>query len=306
MKAKEMAGLYWFCQSVEFGGFAAASLNTRVSAPTLSRAVSQLEEQIGEKLVHRNAKQFQLTVAGAEYYQRFAPVFREMNVQWEQLSNRQPSLTGDIRVSCPEPFADRFLQPAAIEFMAQHPGVSVHIEFASDTDGFFDDQIDLAITTKPTSAPHLVQRQLFNLKLSLAAAPVYLEQHGRPFVIEDLLEHNLLAGNMVPYWELKQKGKAVRVPLRPKYSVDSLRLVIQAACSGVGICLVPDESLEPLLRLGKLEQVMPDVECPAGVAFIVWTDRRLVSTRVTAFRDMVLQKMGQPLAFLAEIAQPPV
>ena len=48
MKAKEMSSLYWFCQSVEYGGFAAASLQTRVSAPTLSRAVSQLEDRLGE------------------------------------------------------------------------------------------------------------------------------------------------------------------------------------------------------------------------------------------------------------------
>ncbi len=63
MKAKDISNLYLFCQSVECGGFAAASLKTHVSAPTLSRAVASLEDKLGEKLVHRNAKQFQLTTA---------------------------------------------------------------------------------------------------------------------------------------------------------------------------------------------------------------------------------------------------
>jgi len=53
------------------GGFTVASLRNKVSAPTLSRAVAPLEDDLGEKLLHRNAKLFHLTNAGEEYYQRF-------------------------------------------------------------------------------------------------------------------------------------------------------------------------------------------------------------------------------------------
>lgn len=306
MKAKDLSSLYWFCQSVEYGGVAAASLNTRVSAPTLSRAVSQLEDKLGEKLVHRNAKQFQLTAAGDEYYQRFAPLFQQLNEQWTQLANLQPTLTGDIRVSCPEPFADSFLQQAAIEFMALHPGVNIHIEFSSDTESFIDDQIDLAVSTNPPKAPHLVQRRLFKMELSLAASPAYLSQRGYPTAIEDLLEHNLLAGNTIPFWEFKQGSKVVRIPVKAKYSIDSLRLIIQAACAGAGICLIPNTILVPFLERGKLKVLLPDVECPTGITYLVWADRKLVSARVTAFREMIINRMSQPLAFLASISNPAI
>ncbi|WP_375749169.1 LysR family transcriptional regulator [Vibrio sp. HN007] len=302
MKAKDISNLYWFCQSVECGGFAAASLKTKVSAPTLSRAVAQLEEQLSEKLVHRNAKQFQLTTAGEEYYLRFSSIFNQLDEEWIQLSNNQPELTGDIHISCPEPFADYFLQQLAIEFMQDNPRVNIHINFASDTDRFFDDQIDLAVVTTPAQASHLVQRQLFKSQLALAASPAYLAKHGTPESPEQLLDHHLLAGNTMPYWELKQDNETFRLPIsKPKYSVNSLRLTIQAAKTGLGVCLMPLEALKLFEQSEELVQILPDVKCPSGNAYIVWSDRVLISARVAAFRDMIYSRMNNPDEFLTTV-----
>lgn len=304
MKAKDISSLYGFCLAVEHGGFAAASLRSRVSAPTLSRAVAQLEETLGEKLVHRSAKQFRTTAAGDDCYQRFAPLLKQLEDQWGLLSNTQPALAGDIRVSCPEPFADGFLQQTAIEFMRLHPGVTIHIEFSSDTNHFFDDQIDLAVATNPPKAPHLIQRRLFDMELSLAASPDYLAQHSRPSRAEDLLQHHLLAGNRLPFWEFRENSERVRIPLSPKYSVDSLRLVIQAACAGMGICLIPKATLLPLAGRGQLERLLPQVACPTGVVYLVWADRQLVSARVKAFREMILARLNDPTGFLSALSCP--
>lgn len=301
MKAKDISNLYLFCQSVECGGFAAASLVTHVSAPTLSRAVASLEDKLGEKLVHRNAKHFQLTTAGDEYYHRFADLFSQLNDQWTQLSNSQPVLTGEIRVSCPEPFADNFLQKMAIEFMNTHPEVSVSINFSAGTERFFDEQIDLAIVTSPPHANHLVQRQLFESPLILAAAPSYLEKHGTPQSAEELLSHRLLSGNNLPHWELRENEKSIRIPYQPHYSISSLRLNIDATVSGAGICMMPKAAFDKREDLGKLIQVLPEVQCPSGKAYLVWADRKLISARVVAFRDMIFERFGQSSEFLASI-----
>lgn len=298
MKAKDMSNLYWFCQSVLSGGYAAASQKIGVSAPTLSRAVSQLEERLGEKLIHRNAKQFQLTSAGEGCYEKFAPVFQQLDEQWVSLDNSQPELSGDIRISCPETFVDYFLQQRAFEFMAKHPGVNIQIVFAADTHRFFDDQIDLAVITTPTKTPHLVQRRLLKTDLILAAAPDYLATYGFPAAAEDLTNHHLLVGNSMTCWDLKQGNEQIRVGLSPRYSVNSLRLAIQAACAGVGICLAPGTVIGQHLKEGVLEQVLPEVECLSGDIYMVWADRKLISARVAAFRDMIFERMAQSSPFL--------
>jgi DNA-binding transcriptional LysR family regulator len=294
MKAKEISDLYLFCASVQHGGFAAASDHAKVSAPTLSRAVSNLEDKVGEKLIHRNAKQFQLTAAGDEYFQKFSTIFEQLNDQWLQLSNSQPTLTGDIRVSCPEPFADGVLQETAIQFMKQHPGVNIHIEFSTDTDNFISNQIDLAIATKPPKAPQLIKRKLLNMTLSLAASPDYLNEHGRPKQVTDLINLNLLVGNSNPVWTFIEANKAVHIPVKAKYSINSLKLAIQAACAGVGICLMPNAAITSLVEKGSLEILLPEVECPAGIVYLVWAERKLMPARVSAFKETIINTLGQP------------
>ncbi|MCK8067694.1 LysR family transcriptional regulator [Cobetia sp. 1CM21F] len=296
-----MTSLYWFCQAVLYGGFAAASQHNRISAPTLSRAVAQLEESLGEKLIHRHAKQFRMTAAGEDCYQRFSPLFETLEHQWGQLANVKTELSGDIHVSCPEPFADGFLQAAALEFMGCHPGVRIHITLTSDTANFVDDRLDLAIATNPSPSPHLIQRQLFDMKLALAASPEYLASSRSLTNVEQLSDHSLLAGNSIRYWEFLQEDKSTRVPVHPRYSIDSLRLVIQAACAGMGICLLPQALLDPLVRQGKLCPILPEIECATGVVYLVWADRYLISNRVSAFRDMVLRRMRDPKPFMASL-----
>jgi len=292
INTKHMTNLYWFCLSVECGGFTAASVKAKTSAPTVSRSVAHLEEQLNEKLLHRDAKNFQLTNTGEEVYKKFANIFAALGEQWTSLSNSQGELTGDIHISCPEPFADFFLQSLAIEFMNMHPKVNIHVHFASDTDSFIDEKIDLAIATMPATASHLVQRRLFESELVLAASPSYLEHYGELKNANELLSHNLLAGNNLPYWSLKEAGEVVKIPVNPKYSINSLRLNIQAAVAGVGICLMPKEALNRLTHLNKLKPVLPDVECPTGTVYIVWTDRKMISSRVVTFRDLIFERMS--------------
>lgn len=291
-KIKNLNDLYWFCLSVQCGGFSAASIKAKTSAPTVSRAVSRLEEQLNEKLLHRNAKNFHLTNTGEEVYKNFAHVFSMLDEEWLNLANNQGTLTGDIHVSCPEPFADFYLQRLAIDFMALHPEVNIHVHFATDANDFIDNQIDLAVVTVPATASHLVQKRLFETELILAAAPSYLAQNGRPEHVNELVNHHLLASNTLPFWTFKQQGETIKVPVKPKYSINSLRLKIQAAIAGAGICLVPKPAFKQLISSGKLVAIIPDAQCSMGNSYMVWTDRKMISSRVTAFRDLIFDSIS--------------
>lgn len=302
MKEKALVNMYWLCQAVQHGSFAAASTHNRISAATLSRAVAQLEEQVGEKLLYRNAKTFQLTSSGERCYQRFAPLFEQLDEAWEGLASQQPVLRGDITVSCPEAFADFFLQPVIMAFMADHPQVNIAIRFAPDAGRFLDDQIDLAIVNRPTSIPYLIQRQLFSVDMALVASPGYLAARGRPVTVRDLDDHSRLVSNTGIPWTFVEDGETVSVTRPPRYAVNSLRLGLQAAEAGAGICLLPYGMVADRIAGQTLEQVLAGVVCPQGSAYIVWPDRKLIPARVAAFRDQLLDAMQNPADFLQAMA----
>jgi len=303
MHTRELTNLYWFCKAVEYGGYSQASANTKVSAPTISRAVSQLESHVGDKLIHRHSKLFLLTSLGEEYFQRVSPILSQLDQEWALLLNNQTELAGDICVSCPEPFADFFLQDLAVEFMAEHPKVNLHIIFSSDTSKYFAERVDLAIVTTPATIPTLIQKTLFETDLALAASPAYLNARGIPNSIGELSQHDLLAGNTMPIWGFAGDQEQVKMPVSPRYSINSLRLMFKATLDGVGIGLIPKVVLLKYAQKNQLCAVLPDIECPKGKAYLVWSDRILISRRVVAFREKLTERMKETDDFLLTVCQ---
>ncbi len=155
--------------------------------------------------------------------------------------------------------------------------------------------------TTPPHVSHLIQRQLFESPLMLAASPSYIEKYGQPEQAKELTNHQLLSGNNLPYWELKENGKAIRIPYQPRYSISSLRLNIDATLAGAGICMMPRAVFEKRAEKKELVEILPNVEYPKGKAFVVWADRKLIATRVATFRDMIFERFGQSAQFLASI-----
>jgi len=62
--------------------------------------------------------------------------------------------------------------------------------------------------------------------------------------------------------------------------------------------------LEKEADRGRLNAVLPEVQCPKGVVYMVWADRKLVSARVAAFRDLITERMSQPWKFLSFVSRP--
>ena len=93
----------------------------------------------------------------------------------------------------------------------------------------------------------------------------------------------------------------MRIPINAKYAINSLRLTVQAACAGTGICLVPKATLLPFVDSGQLEILLADAKPTAGDAYMVWADRKLVSARVNAFREMILERIETPSGFIRAI-----
>jgi DNA-binding transcriptional LysR family regulator len=67
---EDLNTLYYFTQVVEHAGFAAAGRALDMPKSKLSRRISQLEERLGVRLIHRTSRHCSLTEIGQEYYQR--------------------------------------------------------------------------------------------------------------------------------------------------------------------------------------------------------------------------------------------
>jgi len=278
-------------------GFRDAARSTGASASALSEAVRRLEARLGVRLLHRTTRSVTPTEAGARLVDRLAPALGEVEAALQVVNGFRDRPAGTLRLNVPVGVA-RLVLPAILPgFMAAYPDVEVEIiaedsfvdVLASGCDAGvrYDERLEQDMIAVPIGPR--VQR------FATAAAPAYLDRHGRPEHPRDLLGHACLLGRfasgaMTSPWEFERDGEVVRVEGRGPLVVRvgaATDLAVEAAIAGLGVIQLFEEWLRPHLDSGALEPVLPDWWQPFSGPFLYYSGRRLVPPPLRAFLDFI-------------------
>jgi len=132
-------------------------------------------------------------------------------------------------------------------------------------------------------------------RFATAAAPTYLDRHGRPRHPRDLLGHACLLGRfasgaMTSPWEFERAGNVVRVEPQGQLVVrvgGATDLAVDMAVAGIGVVHLFEGWLRPHLDSGALEPVLPDWWQSFSGPFLYYSGRRLVPPPLRAFVDFI-------------------
>jgi DNA-binding transcriptional LysR family regulator len=292
----ELNDLAAFVSVARAGGFRDAARISGVSASSLSIAVRRLESKLGLRLLNRTTRSVATTEAGLRLIEKLAPLFSEMEAALDVLNGFRDKPTGTLKLNVPSSAARIVLPTVIAPFLKAYPDIRVEVVVE---DGYVDvlsigcdagirygerlEQDMIAIPIGPR-----VQR------FATAAAPSYLEIHGRPGHPRDLLSHACLrgqfAGGATPTWEFERHGEVVQLnpsgPLlvRPSAAVD---LAISAAVAGVGVIHLFEGMLEPHLAGGTLEPILEPWWQRFAGPFLYYPGHRHVPAPLRAFVDFV-------------------
>src|SRR5260370_28209004 len=107
---------------VQGGSFTAAARRLKMPKSSVSRKVSDLEERIGARLLHRTTRKLGLTDAGRIYFERAAPIVSDIEQVDQAVGEFHAAPRGLLRVSAPLSFA--LLGPMVASFLERYPAVS--------------------------------------------------------------------------------------------------------------------------------------------------------------------------------------
>ena len=128
-----------------------------------------------------------------------------------------------------------------------------------------------------------------------AAAPAYLDRHGRPEHPRELLGHACLRGRfpsgaMIAPWEFEREGEVIRVDPSGPLIVQAggaTELAVDIAIAGTGIIYLFEDWLRPHLARGALEPVLKPWWPRFSGPFLYYPGRRLVPAPLRAFVDFI-------------------
>ena len=126
--------LEYFVAAAEHGSISAAARARHVSQPSVSLAVSQLEDTLGERLFRRQVSRgLELTPAGQRLLGRARDILNMAAAMTEDHSDRQ-TLRGQLTLVCFQDLGPYFAPRLLAGFRAQHPEVVVTL-FETDLAG---------------------------------------------------------------------------------------------------------------------------------------------------------------------------
>jgi DNA-binding transcriptional LysR family regulator len=297
MSTPDLNDLQFFAVVVEHGGYAAAERALGIPKSRLSRRVSQLENDLGVRLLQRSTRKFAVTDVGQSVYRHAQSMLAEAQAARETVARVSADPRGLIRVSSPVAIAQDMLARLMPEFLAEYPLVRVQLHVSNRRVDIIPEGIDVAlrVRTHLDEDGELVLRSFGQISELLVASPAYLRRRGRPSRPSDLGAHATLSmseDEARQRWTLHGPDKAIeRVDIHPILMTQDFPVLIAAARAGQGIALLPESICADAVRSGELEVVVPDWHLPQGICHAVFASRRGLLPAVRVFIDFMAERM---------------
>ncbi|MEJ8859206.1 LysR family transcriptional regulator [Variovorax robiniae] len=279
-----------FSAVVDAGSFVAAAASLPASKAAVSRYVSELEQRLGVRLLHRTTRKLSLTEEGEVFYSRCREILLSIEASEAEISTRAGSASGLLKISVPLSFGVKHLAQLWASFMTAHPQVFLDVNLSDRAVDLVDEGFDLAIRIARLPDSSLISRKIASTRLVLCASPRYLRRRGKPRDPAALREHDVIAYTLLAMgdqWSFEGPDGSVSVKVAPKLRSNNGDTCITAALSGGGIILQPTFLVSEHIAAGTLVELLPRFRSIELGIFALYPSRKFVAPKVRLLIDHV-------------------
>jgi DNA-binding transcriptional LysR family regulator len=281
-----------FVTVADLRGFAPAARKLKLSPSAVTRLIAALEERLGARLLQRTTRSVKLTDAGARYLERIRRILADVEDAERAAEGERTRPSGRLVVSAPVGFGRLHVSPVMTGYLKRYPEVSGELRLEDRMVNLVEDGVDLAVRIGLLDDSSLVARQVGEMRRIVVASPAYLRAHGEPRTPGALASHQTIqfgATSGSAEWRFVENGGEIRVNYAPRLLTNSADAAIQYAEAGGGLTRVLAYQAADAVKRGGLKVVLQKFELPPLPIHIVYPTSRLLSAKVRAFIDLVVE-----------------
>lgn len=283
-----------FARVADCGSLSRAGRELRLSQPSVSRIVAELEARLGVKLLLRTTRRITLTDAGSLFLQRAREVMASLN-EAEDAARGLDSLHGLIRVAMPVIFGTREVVPRVANFLEMHPQLRLEMTISDARQDLIEDGADVAIRLGKLDDSAFGARRLTRLQPLVVAAPGYLKRRGTPKSPADLAAHDCIfgpGGFGRTTWSFRKGDSVVSVNVTGRATTNSGPGVLASVIAGMGIAMVPSVAAKAEIEAKRLMRLLPAYALEPTEVHAVFPGGPKPSAKVRAFVDFLAADMA--------------
>ena len=291
--SNRLEALRVFCAAADAANFRDAAVRLSVSPQVVTRAVRELEDELGEPLFHRSTRGVQLTDFGRQLAERARIAVGGVDDLFHRTDRRAASQhAGTVRVTAPGIFGRRLIPQALAPMLAAHPGLVLDLRVSEEHADVVDQQIDIGVRVGPLRDARFVARPVGKMALHVVAAPALVARTGVPKKIDALerpAAHRADRPHVGPAVDVVfSKGRQV-VPTAPTFVTDDFDAECAAVLSGLGFAQLIGALAEPWMKTGALVPVL-EADAPEPWPIYVYRSQRApVPARVRLVYDELIR-----------------
>jgi len=272
---------------------AAKELN--IPKSTISRKLTQLEQQAGTPLLKRGQQRLITTEIGARLYEHSKRVEDEVELAELNTLQLRTSMRGTLRVSIPIDFGIAWIGKAIAEFALAYPDLMITVDVNSGVADLRESPYDLTIQLNPLKDSDLTCYRLATITRGVYASPEYLQRRGVPRTVDDLSHHDCIMTALQHtngIWTLCNEATHRYASVMGKVIVNSISTAREIAIGHAGIAMLPNVMCVNDLRTGRLERVLKHWESPPAHATALVLSRHGMPNKIRAFLDFFSARLN--------------
>jgi DNA-binding transcriptional LysR family regulator len=231
----------YFLAVARSGSTLTAATSLKQSQPTVARRIAALEEAVGRPLFDRRKSGYSLTAEGrallSEAEQTEAAALRFFS----RAGAGTRRISGTIRLTTFDMFANMTMGPALQRFSRLHPDVRVEVLVTDQVLDLESGEADIAIRSgeRPSAGP-FVSCKIGETDWTPYCSRSYAEANGHPTSIEAIDGHVLIGGDGNLAKLPAMKWLIENAPASPvRYRANAVQSLAASVKAGLGISVLP-------------------------------------------------------------------
>jgi DNA-binding transcriptional LysR family regulator len=299
MQRPTLSDIASFCAVARNRSFRRAADELGVTPSTLSHTISNLEQQLGLRLLHRTTRSVATTEAGEEFRQRMEALLGEFDLALDRTRQFRDTVSGSIRISAAPAAIRPLFDHVLPELRDKHP--EVQVEFVADgrlidivEEGFdagirFGEMVPKDMIGVPFGQPS---------RFVTVASPSYLARHGAPLSPSDLVDHRCIRMRLTTgrflRWRFEKDQIAETWDPPDGITLGDVSLQLDAAAKNLGIAYVWEDAARDLIESGSVETILDEWAPPTERLLFYFPANRRTPPAIRAFVD-ILRSSDRPL-----------
>ncbi len=286
--------LRYFAELAQEQHYTNAAQRLNISQPSLSHAISQLQEELGVQLFEKAGRGTRLTEYGNEFFQC---VKRSLSILDNGIEDMQRHARGEglIRLGFLTQLGVEFIPGLASRFLAQNSKHNINFTFHADRtpdllEGLKQQKYDLVFCARPVESEDFSCVPIDRQELVLIVQEDHPLADKERIALDDTLEYPYIffdnsTGLRPVIDELFDKiGRHPEIA----YETDEEQVIFGLVSHGFGIAVTPYRELLLKLNVKILPIISPTWE---GNIYMVSNKQAYLTPAVKNFRDFILQHL---------------